>query len=96
MKPLLCLAAAAVLCLPALAHGQKKLPQTDVEYCGELIDLYTRYVGGYEFSGRGSSPRNDTEARVAIAKCRAGDTVSGIPVLERKLTDSKINLPKRD
>ena len=96
MKPMIYLAAVAALCLPSVAPAQQKLPQTDVEYCSELRDLYYRYVGGSEFGGRYASNRSDPEARVAIAKCNAGDTATGIPVLERKLTGSKVNLPARN
>ena len=96
MKPLICLAAAAALCLPSLASAQQRLPRTDVDYCGELSDLYTRYVGGSEFGGRYAAARTDPEARVAMAQCRTGNTAGSISVLERKLTDSKVGLPARN
>jgi hypothetical protein len=33
------------------------------------------------------------DASVAIAQCRDGNTASGIPVLEKKLRDARIDLP---
>jgi hypothetical protein len=32
---------------------------------------------------------------VAMAKCAAGDTADGIPVLEQALRDARVTLPKR-
>ena len=96
MKPMICLAAVAALCLPSLASAQQKMPRTDVDYCGELSDLYTRYVGGSEFGGRSAASRTDPEARVAMAQCRSGNTAGSIAVLERKLTESKVSLPARN
>lgn len=96
MTPIIRLAAAAALCLPSMAHAQRKMPQTDVEYCSELGDLYNRYVGGSEFGGRSAAARTDPEARVAIAQCRTANTAGSIAVLERKLTESKVSLPARN
>lgn len=35
----------------------------------------------------------EVAARVALAKCHEGDTASAIPVLERKLTNAKVEWP---
>jgi len=35
------------------------------------------------------------DGQVAMAQCKAGDTAGGIPVLERKLQDAKVSLPRR-
>jgi hypothetical protein len=35
----------------------------------------------------------EVAARVALAKRQEGDTASAIPVLERKLTNAKVQLP---
>lgn len=37
----------------------------------------------------------DLDGRVAVAKCRAGETSVGIPILERKLRANGFTLPKR-
>jgi hypothetical protein len=36
------------------------------------------------------------DGQVAMAQCKAGDTAHGIPVLERKLQDAKIELPSHN
>jgi hypothetical protein len=36
------------------------------------------------------------DGQVAVEQCKAGDTADGIPTLERKLQDAKINLPSHN
>ena len=67
----------------------------DTQYCAMLIDMYSRYMGGDEFGQRQPSVGSDVEGRVAVAKCRAGDTAAGIPILERKLVAGGFTLPRR-
>jgi hypothetical protein len=61
-------------------------PTNDLAYCRAMSQLYRRNV---------SNSNSDSVAGDALAKCEAGQTAVGIPVLERLLTDAKITLPKR-
>lgn len=81
----------AVLALSPAASAQS----SDAGYCKVLIDTYLRYVavGGEAPVGAGKSP--NAIHTTAVAQCRAGDTASGIPVLEKVLTDAKFTLPRR-
>lgn len=64
-------------------------------YCAALAELYVRYVGRSE-SGPRTDRRPDVDSGVALAKCQAGDTATGIPMLERKLTNARVALPPRN
>jgi hypothetical protein len=81
-----------VLLMPTLATAD---PAGDRRYCAALIDKYVRYVGTSEYSGLAGKQFNDGDGRLAIAKCDAGDAATGIPILERRLRDAKIDLPPR-
>ena len=60
----------------------------DAKYCKALSDTYRKTLA------REATPR--AEVPVAIAKCEAGDTAAGIPVvLEKAPTDAKVTLPPR-
>jgi hypothetical protein len=72
---------------PAFAQGN------DLVYCQALIGKYQTYAGNYS-SGRARSVDQNIDARIAIDKCNAGDP-SGIAVLERELTNAKVELPTR-
>ena len=61
-------------------------PTNDLAYCRAMSQLYRRNV---------SNSNSDSVAGDALAKCEAGQTSVGIPVLEKLLTDAKITLPKR-
>lgn len=78
-----------------LAQAPSSGPMTDADYCAALSGLYLRYVGGDTESTSFRTRRNDVEARLALDQCRAGNTASAIPVLERKLGNARISLPKR-
>lgn len=67
----------------------------DRNYCAALAELYIRYVGRSE-SGPRTNRRPDVDSGVALAKCQAGDTATGIPMLERKLTNARVALPPRN
>jgi hypothetical protein len=62
----------------------------DRQYCSALIDKYRAYVSD---PANGRNNRTNVEFEVAISKCRAGDTASGIPPLEKALRDARIDLP---
>ncbi len=84
----LCLIGLALtLATPALAQGN------DAAYCKALAGKYQALVAGVG-SGRHGEHDQNADAKIAVDKCNAGDT-SGIPVLERELTNAKVPLPKR-
>ena len=90
-------AAALAPAAVASASAQSKTSGPDYEYCQRLIQIYNRYIGADEFGAGRSDPgqSSDLEGRVAVAKCRAGDTDVGIPILEKKLRANGFSLPKR-
>jgi len=95
MSRLLILLVPALLAVTA-ASGQIRAPAlSDAAYCDELIYLYERYIGSSQFGPRKPVPNPDVEARWAMSRCEAGDPAAGIPVLERKLVDGRMSLPKR-
>jgi len=65
-------------------------------YCSKLGQAYAEYVGsvggylGGDF--RGGAPA-DLDARVAIANCQDGNYAAGIPVLQQKLRDNRVDVP---
>jgi len=72
--------------VPAFAQAMD-----DAAYCQALIKQY------YTFA---PAPRREmagtVDVSVAIEKCKAGNTAAGIPVLESKLRDARVDLPSRD
>jgi hypothetical protein len=66
--------------------GVVAAPTNDLAYCRAMSQLYRRNV---------SNSNSDSVAGDALAKCEAGQTAVGIPVLEKLLTDAKVTLPKR-
>ena len=87
--------AVAVVFLVGLSvHAQSRRSSPEQQYCEALSDLYMRYVGNPETQPR-NVRRNDADAEKALAQCRHGDAAASIPVLERKLVDSRIPLPQR-
>jgi len=58
----------------------------DLAYCRQLSASYRRLLGGTQ---------SDVIAGDALAKCEAGDTAAGIPILTKLLTDAKVSLPPR-
>jgi hypothetical protein len=65
----------------------------DVAYCNALANKYERYIGTVG-DGRHTTTDQNASAQLAVHQCRTGDT-SGIPVLERVLTDNRFDLPPR-
>ena len=82
------LSMAVVLMLPTTTFAQS----TDKQYCSALSAKYDRYINNLDM-GKGMQPTNATISD-AKAKC-ASNPVAAIPVLERALKDSKIDLPPR-
>jgi hypothetical protein len=77
----------------AMAPIATSAQMSDVGYCNALIQKYQAYVANIEF---GRTPQPGTvDGQVAVAQCKAGDTAAGIPVLEKKLRDARIDLPPR-
>jgi len=64
----------------------------DAAYCRQLGDLAIRYTAS---TGGEARPMLDTTAFAAIADCNKGNTAAGIPVLEKKLRNNRLTLPKR-
>ena len=65
----------------------------DAAYCSALIEKYYRYV--IKMYGGHSPNTGSLDGQVAVEQCRAGNTAAGIPVLEQKLRDSRVELPAR-
>jgi hypothetical protein len=81
------LVACAALVLPFAASAQSN----DAKYCGALGDKYTTYVLG---SGGRSHNTASPDITNAISRC-SSNAAASIPVLEKALTDAKVNLPPR-
>jgi hypothetical protein len=81
-------AAAVAALLPFGAFAQT----SDADYCKALTQKYETYVSNMSV-GR-SAGSGTIDASVAISQCRDGNT-AGIPVLEKKLRDARIDLPPR-
>lgn len=63
----------------------------DAAYCQALIKQYFKFAPAHRREMAGT-----VDVNVAIEKCKAGNTAAGIPVLESKLRDAKVDLPSRD
>lgn len=63
----------------------------DATYCQALIKKYFTFVPAHRSEMAGT-----VDVNVAIEQCRTGKPAEGIPVLERKLRDAKLDLPSRD
>lgn len=79
------------LALPAMASAQGKM--SDADYCKALGDKYKTYVSNMQ-SGRSPMPE-PADVQVAVDNCKSGNTAAGIPVLEQRLKNAKIDLPPR-
>jgi hypothetical protein len=67
---------------------------SEADYCRALTQTYETYVTGSTSVSSTHIP-NTVDGNVAVLQCEAGNTAAGIPVLERKLRDAKIDLPAR-
>ena len=72
----------ASLVIPFAALAQS----ADAKYCAALSAEY-RKLNPAQSSGAEAD---------AMAKCAAGDTATGIPILEKALKDAKVTLPPRN
>jgi hypothetical protein len=81
-------ASVAVL-MPMAAFAQ----MSDADYCRALTQRYQTYVANIA-TGHNPNPA-PVEVQNAIEQCKAGNTAAGIPVLEQRLRDAKVDLPKR-
>jgi len=64
----------------------------DMAYCAELSTMYRKYLG--QTGARATMP--DGAVSTAMDACERGNTAAGIPVLEKRLTDARFSLPKRN
>ena len=65
----------------------------DADYCKALTQKYEVYISNISV---GRSPvTRAIDGSNAIEKCKSGNTAAGIPVLEKKLRDAKVDLPPR-
>jgi hypothetical protein len=75
----------------ALSFAASAHAADDVAYCQALAAKYQANL----VKGSGHNPNPGTvDGNVAAYQCSQGN-VAGIPVLERKLRDAKIDLPAR-
>jgi hypothetical protein len=88
------LMAFALVGLPLAARAQLPL-SPEQAYCARLSEMYIRYLGDPDGSRHMGAKTPDVTGGVAVAKCRAGNTVDAIPVLERLLTGAGFTLPPR-
>jgi predicted lipid-binding transport protein (Tim44 family) len=79
------------LAMPAMASAQGKM--SDADYCKALGDKYKTYFSNMQ-SGRSPMPE-PADVQVAMEQCKAGNTAAGIPVLEQRLKNGKVDLPPR-
>jgi hypothetical protein len=89
MRSIKWLLPAAAILMPLAASAQ----MNDAAYCKALTQKYEVYISS---KTTGRTPGQGTvDSSVAIEQCKAGNTASGIPVLEHKLRDARIDLPPR-
>jgi hypothetical protein len=69
----------------ALTSAQSAMAD-DATYCEALSAKYRELIGTAQI---------DANAADAMAKCKAGNTAVGIPILEKVLKDNKVTLPPR-
>jgi hypothetical protein len=87
MTAILRLGIALALVLPFTAAARAD----DAAYCKALVGKYETYI--VKTAGRNPNP-GTADGNVAADQCARGDA-AGIPVLERKLRDARIELPQR-
>jgi hypothetical protein len=77
---------AGCLALVATVFFAQQAAASDATYCEALSAKYREFAGGTQ---------SDAVVADAMAKCKAGDTATGIPILEKFLKDNKVTLPPR-
>jgi len=81
-------AMALAACSPLAALAQSG----DAAYCKALSEKYETYLNNMT---SGKSPQQDSvDGRVALEQCKKGNA-AGIPTLEQKLRNAKLDLPPR-
>ena len=79
---------ALAACSPLAALAQSG----DATYCKALAEKYETYLNNMT---SGKSPKQDSvDGRVALEQCKKGNA-AGIPTLEQKLRNAKLDLPPR-
>ncbi|WP_422009672.1 hypothetical protein [Reyranella sp.] len=73
--------------MPVAAFAQSP----DAAYCSALAAKYDQYL---DMPSKGGRQPQSLDTRVAVEKCKAGDT-SGIAGVEKALKDARIDLPPR-
>jgi hypothetical protein len=86
-KMLLSPAVVAATLMPIAAIAQSP----GAEYCAALAAKYEQYL---DMPSKGGQQPQSLETRVAVEKCKAGDT-SGIAGVEKALRNARIDLPPR-
>ena len=83
------LAATMVALSPLVASAQT----SDATYCKALVEKYETYLVS---TSTGKSPMPESaDGRMAVNECNSGNPAKGIPVLEQKLRNAKVDLPPR-
>jgi len=83
---------AALLITCAAFAGPAAAQSSDAAYCSQLASMVQRYVGS---SGSGTAVMPNPTVIWAMEQCRSGDAAAAIPILERKLVDYQLTLPRR-
>jgi hypothetical protein len=83
------LAPIAAAVIPVVAYAQV----SDGTYCRRLSARYETFVDNM---GGHSNDRAGLAGDVALQQCREGNYSAAIPILERELTNNKIDLPRRN
>ena len=65
---------------------------SDAAYCKALSKKYEAFV--INMNGHSVQP-GSLDGNAAVEPCKAGNTADAIPVLEQKLRDARVDLPKR-
>ena len=90
---LACLTAALTVAFAVLPALVAQAQNNDASYCRALAEKYETYVANMAY-GRSPMPESP-DIRIAIDQCSKGNTTAGIPVLEQKLRNARIDLPPR-
>ena len=83
---------AALLIAGAAFAGPAAAQSGDAAYCSQLASMVQRYVGS---TGSGTSVMPNPTVIWAMEQCRWGDATAAIPILEKKLLDYQLTLPRR-
>jgi hypothetical protein len=83
---------AALLVACAALAGPAAAQSSDAAYCAQLASMVQRYVGS---TGSGTAVMPNPTIIWAMEQCRSGDAAAAIPILEKKLLDYRLTLPRR-